>query len=189
MGRLLAVTLALPLLASGCRSTPQIKGFQYRADVKPADYFPLALGTVWSYRATIAGGPSDVLVISRVASRVGTRAMLSDDLGYNDEGDTLYRLPSGTPVLKTPIAAAASWPVTDGIAKIVSIDAVVVTPGGSYASCVVVEELMTDRRRVVSYAPGVGPVREEIYARDPAGETLISRTLLQSYNPASPEGP
>src|SRR5213080_733017 len=96
------------LLLAACKTAPPVKeAFQYRQGLRPAAYFPLAAGAVWSYRATITGGAQDLLVVSKVASMDGTRAVISPDLSYEDRGESIVRLPSGTEILRTPIDKGA----------------------------------------------------------------------------------
>lgn len=169
---------------------PSKTAFSYRADLLPAVYFPLAAGTVWSYRATNPTGEGgELLIVTKVLSRDGTTATIStapNPLSYEDRGDQIVRLPSGTPILKTPLRVDATWAIPDGTARITSVGAVVEAPAGRYPNCIVVEETTTERRLITSYAPGVGPVKVEIFSRGsssvPGGEQLVSRALLGSFS-------
>ena len=126
-----------------------------------------------------------VLLVNRVQARDGNRAIFAVDpspLAFEDLGDAIVTFPSRKPVLKVPIAKDATWPLADGTARILDVEAVVETPAGRYTSCVAVEESAPDRRIITTYAPHVGPVKVEIYARDGDRELLISRALLRSYH-------
>jgi hypothetical protein len=156
-------------------------------------YFPLAQGTAWSYDALDPGSGRTVLLVNRVQVRDANRAILAGDpdpLAYEDLGDRILVFSSRKPVLVAPIARGASWPLDGGgTATITSIDAAVETPGGRFASCVVVEEAAADRRVVTTYAPEIGPVKVEIYARGDGMELLVSRAVLRSYHKAGSETP
>ena len=183
MRRLLAVTVLL--LAACPRSTQAPPVFKWTPDVKPSVYFPLALNTAWSYNALDPSTGQNVLVVNRVQARDGNRAILAVEpspLAYEDLGDSIVTFPSRKPILKVPIAKDASWPLADGTARILDVELVVDTPAGRYLSCVAVEESAPDRRVITTYAPHVGPVKVEIYARDGERELLLSRALLRSYH-------
>ena len=183
--------LSVLLFGLGCLPPPPAKTpFTYRPDLLPAAYFPLAENTVWSYRAkTPSGEGGELLVVVKVAAKNGRVAIISTEpnpLSYEDTGDTILRLPSGTPILKTPLTASATWDIPDGTAKILAVDGVAETPAGRFPDCLVVEEITHDRRLVTSYAPGVGQVKQEIYARDASGkgapDQLETRILLGSFH-------
>src|SRR3954452_14350612 len=112
--RLLLAALAL----TACRSAPPTKpGFSWSPDVRPAAYFPLADGSAWSYEVADAATGEKILAINRGLRHEGTPAGFGQApaaLSYEDRGDELVRLPSGTPVLKAPIRKDASWPIPGG---------------------------------------------------------------------------
>jgi hypothetical protein len=180
--------LALAALA-GCAAPGgrSKETFQWRADVKPGVYFPLEAGTAWSYEVVDAATGEKLLLVNRVEAREGNRATLAngaDPLAYEDRGDALVRLPSGTVVLRAPVAAGESWDIPGGKARITSVDARVAASNQVFSACVVIEESTDERRVVTTYAPHVGPVLVEIYARGPAGERLDRRGMLRSYHRA-----
>src|SRR5437870_686598 len=181
--------LALAVAAAGCgASTGNVKpSFHYTADVKPGVYFPLAVGTAWSYDVVDDSTGEKILLVNRVDTLDGQRATLftgSDPLVYEDRGNEIVRMPSGAVVMKTPIAAGTAWDIPGGKAKILAIDAKADTMAQSYAACVSVEETTDERRVVTTYAPHVGPVKVEVYARGPAGERLDRRGILRSFHAA-----
>ena len=191
MRKILAVVV---LLLAGCPAATQAPpAFRWTPDVLPSVYFPLALNTAWSYNALDAGTGQNVLVVNRVSAREGNRAILAVEptpLSYEDLGDSIIAFPSRNAKLKSPIAKGTSWPISDGTARIVDVEAIVDAPAGRFLSCVAVEELGAERRVVTTYAPHVGPVKVEIYARDAEHEVLIQSALLRSYHDAaSSDGP
>jgi hypothetical protein len=180
---LLAVAV---LLLAACPAAIQAPpAFKWTPDVKPSVYFPLALNTAWSYNVLDPSTGQSVLLVNRVQARDGNRAIIAVEpspLAFDDLGDSIITFPSRKPVLKVPIAKGATWPLSDGIARILEVDAVVEAPAGRYASCVAVEESTAERRVITTFAPHVGPVKVEIYAREGDRELLISRALLRSYH-------
>lgn len=211
-----SLRVALPLagLASlaGCAHAPaSAASFRWTPGVKPAVYFPLAPGTAWSYDALDPSTGSKVLVVSRVQSRTGNRAVFSlppDPLEYEDTGEAIVAMPSGKAILRTPIEKGAHWPAGAGTASIRAVDGVADTAAGRFAGCVVVEEVAPDRRIVTWFAPRVGPVKLEIYARQipgqipgeiPGGnaggsasaatEILVSRAGLRSFHDGATPAP
>jgi hypothetical protein len=174
---------------AGCgAATANHRGaFQWTPDVKPGVYFPLAVGTAWSYDVTDDATGEKILLVNRVDTREGPRATLftgADPLIYEDQGDSLVRMPSGTIALKTPIQAGTTWEIPGGKAMILAINARVDAIAGSYGSCVSVEETNEERRVVTTYAPNVGPVEVKVFARGPAGERLDRRGILRSFHAA-----
>ena len=181
-------------VVSGCAPALQAPpAFKWTAEVLPSVYFPLALNTAWSYNALDTTTNQTVLVVNRVQARDGNRAIFAVEpspLAYEDLGDAIVTFPSRKPVLRTPIAKGATWALPDGTARIADVEATVEAPAGRFLSCVVVEELAADRRVVTTYAPHVGPVKVEIYARDGERELLMQSALLRSYHDAaSSDGP
>jgi hypothetical protein len=176
---------ALVCALAGCATGGAPSEFRWTPEVQPGTYFPLAQGTAWSYDVADAQSGERMLMVNRVLRREGPRAIFfeePDPLAYEDRGGEILRLPSGTAVLRAPIARGASWAIPGGTARVLSVDGEVTTPGGRYPGCVVVEEATGERRVVTSYAPAVGPVRVEIYARGPGAESLAHRALLRSYH-------
>lgn len=181
---------ACALFLCGCPGPggPAKDTFQWRADIAPAAYFPLAEGNAWSYDVADLVTGEKILLVNRVDKREGNRSEMvsgAEPLFYEYRGDAILRFPSGATVLRTPVQPESGWEIPNGRAKITAIDAVVETAGQKYASCVVVEETTDDRRVVTWFAPGVGPVKVEVYARGPAGERLERRGLMRSFHPAS----
>jgi hypothetical protein len=188
-----ALLIALAL-ASGCGPTvaETKRPVQFQADAKPSLFFPLAEGTAWSYDVTDESTGGKILLVNRVEKRDGEVATMfggPDPLSYQDKGDAIVRLPSGSVILRGPFAVGTEWAIEGGKARITSIDATVQTGAGKLAPCVAVEEVTDERRVVTRYAPEVGPVEVEVYARGPGGERLDSRGLLRSFHKAGTEFP
>lgn len=179
-------------LAAGCGPTAaEVKRpTSFQADAKPSLFFPLAEGTAWSYDVTDESTGSKILLVNRVESREGEVAHMfggPDPLSYQDKGDSIIRLPSGTVVLRGPFTVGTEWAIDGGKARITAVDAAVQTGAGKLAPCLAVEEVTDERRVVTRYAPEVGPVEVEIYARGPGGERLDSHGLLRSFHKAGTE--
>lgn len=187
---LLGLLAALSL--SACPAKTQAPtAFKWSPDVKPGAYYPLRLDNAWSYNAYDFATGESVLVVNRVQARDGNRAIFATEpspLAYEDVGDAIVTFPSRKPILKTPVAKGTSWPLEGGgTARIVEVEGAVDTPAGHYDACVSVEESAPDRRIVTTFAPGVGPVKLEIFAREGDKEIPVMRALLRSFHDASAE--
>src|SRR5262245_20410178 len=111
---LVAAAVLLAACAPSMRPPPV---FKWTPDVKPSVYFPLALNTPWGYNALDPATGQSVLVVNRVQSREGNRAIFAVDpspLAFEDLGDAIISFPSRKPVLKVPIARDATWALPDG---------------------------------------------------------------------------
>ena len=183
--------LAALLLAAGCATTSSATG-SHRLDPQapPSAYYPLAEGTAWSYDVVDANGDS-LLLINRVERRDGNKITIrsgNDTQLLEDRGTAIVRLPSGDTVLQGPFAVGTSWAVSGGTARLVEVDAVVESKLGPHRGCVVVVEESPTQRTVTSFAPGIGPVKIEVYSRE-GTEVLAFRGLLRGFRAAGAEGP
>ncbi len=168
MARNMRPLLALPLLAalSGC-ATASVSPPRAR----PADYYPLAVGSEWTWEDQSpqlpAGAPSlrTVRVLERTRDgffRDSARGELRPGACVEDRARAL---------LCGPIAVGTRWtsvlsPTSSEHFEIVSVTERVVTPAGIFEACVKVRAVTraaadTDLINETSYAPGVGPVRIE----------------------------
>ena len=162
----------------------------------PAEFFPLAIGHVWTYRDESPGLPPDrrgatrtVRILERTADgyfRDGERGELKI------EGaclvDRVRRL------LCAPIAAGNRWssvvaPGSTERYEIAAVGEAVDTPAGRCAGCVRVRAHDRAGARVdhvleMSYAPGVGPVRLETFAVVDGKAAPQVRAVLRSYRVA-----
>ena len=186
------LALACLIAAAGCGPTAgEVRQpFAFHADAKPSLYFPLAEGTAWSYDVTDEQTGDKILLVNRVEKREGDTAQMfggPDPQSYRDRGDAIVRLPSGTVILRGPLAVGTEWPIDGGKARISAIDDAVDTAAGRFEHCVAVEEKTDERRVVTRYAPDVGPVEVEIYAAGPGGERLFNKGVLRSYHKAGTE--
>lgn len=175
------ITIAL----SGCHAPAPDGAFHWRAEVRPSEYFPLGAGAAWSYDVTDPASGERILFVNHVLAVEGKRSVFArepDPIAYEDRGDRIVRLPSETVILRAPIARGSAWDVPGGGARILAVDGEVNAGGTRYTSCLLVEEATPERRVVTTYAPAVGPVAVEIYARGSGGDTLVSRALLRSFH-------
>ena len=190
--RLAFVLLTAASAAAGCHAETKSDEFVYRPDLRPSVYFPLAVGTAWSYNVTDPARADTLLLINRVISRDGNRAIFSappDPMAYVDAGDRITMEPAGKIVLQAPLTVGAQWPIKGGTATIRSVDARAETPAGTWSSCLVVEENLGPGRVVTTYAPNVGPVQVEVYGRDLQVEIPMSRAVLRGYSKAGSQAP
>ncbi len=130
-----------------------------------ADYYPMAVGTVWAYEAAMLGERQGINVeMLRTEGEYAidsTGAQLMAD-GYGVRDQKRY-------LLRNPIEVGTKWTNVVSVSsiesyEIVSVDDVCETPAGKFTNCVVVhssnrvkdgEMLLND----MSFAPKVGIVR------------------------------
>jgi hypothetical protein len=128
--------------------------------------YPMRPGSVWTYDVDTGEG-LPVLAITRVLSAADGKVEVSsgaDSLHYEQRPEGLYRSDSGSFLLRSPIAAGASWEGNQGArVEITRVDARASTPGGDFANCVEVVESggATEKRVRTVFCPDVGPVEIE----------------------------
>jgi hypothetical protein len=155
-------------------------------DLDPRDFYPMSEGNVWTYDVETGVGPP-ALGISRVVAVDGPRVSVennqSDPIVYELREEGIYRVASGTWLLKKPLEVGATWPSSAGRqAQVSSVTETVTTNAGTFEGCVKVEE--SDPRQPITtvYCPGVGPVILETGMRtDLSGETVRVRGELRAY--------
>lgn len=183
--------LLVALLAAGCATTSSsTAGAGLGPQAPPSAYYPLAEGTAWSYDVADAAGES-LLLINRVERRDGNKITIrsgNDTQLLEDRGAAIARLPSGDILLQGPFTVGTSWSVSGGTARLVEVGAVVESKLGLHRGCVVVVEESPVQRTVTSFAPGIGPVKIEVYSRE-GTEVLAFRGLLRGFRAAGAESP
>jgi len=154
---------------------------------KAERFFPLVDGMVYTYGTFNEVGEQGLLV-ARVHRSDGLRGELRFPTGaktfeiapdgvvlHGRGGETSY-------VLKLPLAVGTTWRGEHGgQSRILSVDATVTTPAGSYEGCVqTLEERLGDRptRYSTTFCPEIGVVQIEV-----ATGANFERAALKSYAP------
>lgn len=151
------------------------------------DYYPLLPTWGWAYQVerdgvevlalyAVAESGKDGAVVKNGEQRIAY-AILPDGIARREAGAV------GDYVLRSPVSLGRGWPVTDGTAKIVEVGKTVVLPSGTYAHCLVVEEVRQGPSRITrtSYCMGVGPVEIEMSVFNPmkaSFETVVRARLM-----------
>ena len=150
----------------------------------PNRLYPLKVGAVWSYNVDTGVG-LNTLAISRVLSVRGQRVEVGSGgapIAYEVSSEGIRRQDDRTWVLKAPIRSGARWQSPVGEARVLSTEATIETPAGSFTHCVRVEEQSEDRSRRVEtiYCPNVGPVYIDSHMelKVAATQTRVSARLL-----------
>lgn len=172
-------------LASGC-ATAGSPGDEAAARESHV-FYPLESGNAWSYDVD-TGDASTTLAVTRVEGRDGTEARVrtgAEVVRYEVLEDGIRTVPEGAWLFRAPLVVGSEWPAPGGRhAQVVSIDAEVTAPAGSFEGCLdVLEtggELDLEIRTV--YCPGVGPVRVESTMRSSVSERRLTVTAtLRGY--------
>ncbi len=184
--------LAVPLLAvlAGCAHSPRSGG-----STRPADYYPLAVGSEWTWEDQSpqlpAGSPAlrTVRVLERTADgyfKDSARGELRVGACIEDRVRSL---------LCGPIATGTRWssvltPTSTERYEIVAVGERVVTPAGTFGGCVRVRSITrasadTELINEISYAPGVGPVRIEVITVRKGKAVPQFRAVLRSHRQGS----
>ena len=181
--------LAVPLLAalSACAHAPRPAA----PGVRPADFYPLAVGAEWVWEDQSpqlpAGHPSlrTVRVLGRSDDgyfRDSARGELRQGVCIEDRARSL---------LCGPIQVGTRWtsvvsPTSTERYEIVAVGERVVTPAGTFEGCVRVRANTraaadTELLNEISYAPGVGPVRIEVITVGKGTAVTQFRAVLRAY--------
>lgn len=184
--------LLLLLCVSACATT---SGSATKTTDKTPDasaFYPLGLGTAWSYEVKLLGETRqvDVKLLTRrddgyVEDSMGAK-LLADAYGVRDEKRYL---------LRNPLAAGNKWTNVVSVSSVESYEILAVNqpcdaPAGHWEGCVVVES----RNRVkegttlineVTFAPGVGIVKLSTVLE--AGDRQIPQSTLSllKFTPAN----
>lgn len=196
---LLALLLTIPLAASGCRQssapeeednitspTPQQGQQQQKPQQLLAAYFPLTVGSTWSY---LGEGNEYASFTRKVVFARGRRGQLEEDNGgtviatvyeitddaiirvYHsgeayEVGDLLDRIKDSESdqvvILRTPMQVGTTWQNNDHEKRtITATDAVVETPAGKFENCIVVKIEGEDSTLHEYFKEGIGMVLRE----------------------------
>lgn len=161
------------MLLVGCASSgTQRIGRPSEADSALA-YYPLEAGWGWAYEVEREGVV--VLALYAVTLRRVDLAVVrhgEEHIEYAILPDGIARREGGRPsdyLLRSPVRAGDSWPVTGGTATVVAIREQVALPSASYRDCALVEEVRRapDRVTRTTYCRDVGPVEMEMAVSNP----------------------
>jgi hypothetical protein len=192
MARTMRPLLALPLLAAlaACATTPVAP-----PRVRPADYYPLAVGSEWTWEdqsPQLPAGPPALRTV-RVLER--TRDGFFKDSARGELRAAACVEDRARALLCGPIAVGTRWtsvlsPTSSERFEIVSITERVVTPAGTFEACVKVRAVTraaanTDLINETSYAPGVGPVRIEVITVANGKAVPQFRAVLRAWRQGS----
>lgn len=141
--------------------------------IDPARLYPLKDGNVWTYDVD-TGTDLSALGISRVVEVQGPRVTVEnngssqDAIVYELRPEGIYRVASGTWLLKRPIEVGATWPATGGReARVQSISEHVEVGAGTFDGCVSVVEAEAGEAAPVTAGPsGTGQIVETVYCPD-----------------------
>jgi hypothetical protein len=210
-GLLLLVTTVLAsfLLLTGCSNTQETvpqgnnqtpsKNTEQNpdkkaSDLKPSDFFPLALGYTWEYegegneyasfnRKVVFsnnnlhqirednGGTASASVY-KVSPAEVTRVFFQGE-AYGEENYLNSELKENLAILKTPLKVGTKWKEPNGTREIVSINETVSTPAGTYNECIKVKISSENSTMNEYFKDGIGMVKREFIS----GETKVTSSL------------
>jgi hypothetical protein len=177
----------------GCATTPE-KGHRTEDSGRSArDFYPLGLGTRWSYDVNLLGEKRSIEVTIEKLTPEGfaqdsTGALLlADAYGVRDQKRYL---------LRNPIEAGTKWTNVVSVSsvehyEIIAADQPCDAPAGAWKGCVIVESRNTVEEGKVlvnemTFAPGVGIVRLSTVL-EANGQKIPQSTLaLSRFQPALP---
>ncbi len=155
-----------------------------------ADFYPLAVGTVWTYEVKLLGEtrPIEVTMLRKnadgfVEDSTGAQ-FLADSFGVRDQKRYL---------LRNPIAAGTRWTNVVSVSSIENYEIVGAeqpcdAPAGKWEGCVVVESRNRVQEGVtlvneMTFAPGVGIVRLSTVLESNGKQIPQSTLALVKYAP------
>jgi hypothetical protein len=181
----------LVFAASGCATSHAAKSSSLTGNLA-LDYYPLLPGWGWAYDLE-SDGTKVLALYSVVERREGVAVVKNGDnrIEYLVLPDGIARREGGLPgdyLVKLPMFAGATWPVSSGQATVVEAGRAVSLPSGTYRDCAVVEEVRGQPNRVTrtTYCKGTGPVQIEMRVHSPIRldfETVARATLLSVTRP------
>jgi hypothetical protein len=182
-----ALALATAIVVGACASTgagPAPSGPP--RTFTAAELYPLDAGWKWAYDLVKDG--QTMLALYSVLDRTGDSATVQageDQLGYaiTPQGIAQKGGPvAGDFIVKNPVAVGTEWPVAGGRARITAVAQSVNVTAGRFDDCVVVEATLTDPPRVArtTFAPGVGPVINELAIKVGGEMTTVTRATLRA---------
>ncbi len=156
------------------------------------DYYPLLPNWGWAYDVESDG--RKVLALYSVVERRENVAVVKNGdnrIEYLIQPDGIARREGSQPgdyLVKLPVYAGATWPVSSGQATVAEAGREVRLPSGSYHDCAIVEEVRSQPARVTrtTYCKGTGPVQIEMRVYNPMKldfETVVRATLLSVTRP------
>lgn len=193
MRKLLPALAAAATLAASCSHAPSAPT---PAGAPVAEYFPLAVGSSWTYLDRSPALPPGARSPERTVRIVGRGPdgffRDSDRNELKVEGDCLRDRVRR--LLCAPVEPGHAWVSVTGISateryEIAAVGERVETPAGTFSGCVRVRAHLragADAENVLelTYAPRVGPVRIETFAVVEGKASLQVSALLKSYTPA-----
>jgi hypothetical protein len=159
----MVTTVALALTA--CGGAPHA-GPAASPPTSPLELYPMQAGAAWAYDVRAEGDDVPTLVVTRVLRVTGSQIEVTsgtDVVTYDRRPDGIYRLNTGTYLLKSPLTVGSQWRSSLALtASIRRVDSTIKTAAGTFRGCVeVVESGDTDKQVTTVYCPKVGPVRVE----------------------------
>lgn len=159
------VVVSLFLMLTACATSSQSTKKTAEA-VEAGAYYPLELGTVWTYEVKLLGETRQIEVST---TRKGDDGYVEDSTGARFLVDAYGVRDQKRYLLRNPIAAGTKWTNVVSVSSVESYEILAVdqscdAPAGTWERCVVVES----RNRVqegtvlvneMTFAPGVGIVR------------------------------
>ena len=156
--------------------------------VAPVDLYPLSPGNAWSYDVD-TGEPSSTLAVTRVETVHGSIATVRTGQGsvrYDIREEGIYVVSDDAWLFRAPFEEGASWPARGGrTGRLVSTEASIETPAGSFSGCLEVVETggKLDLEVRTVYCPFVGPVAVDSTMRSNVSDREISvHARLRGYD-------
>jgi hypothetical protein len=156
------------------------------------DYYPLLPRWGWAYQVE-RDGVEVLALYSVLENRDGVAVVKNGDeqIRYAILPDGIARREGsavGDYLVKSPVAAGAEWPVTDGTAKVVEVGKTITLPSGSYSDCMLVEEVRREPNRLTrtTYCRDVGPVEIEMRVwnlQKQSYDTVVRARLMSLSRP------
>ncbi len=181
-----AVFLAACVAVLGCGASKPITPDPLV--IAPVDLYPLRTGNAWSYDVD-TGEPSSTLAVTRVETVHGSIATVRTGQGsvrYDIREEGIYVVSDGAWLFRAPFEEGASWPARGGrTGRLVSTEASIETPAGSFSGCLEVVETggRLDLEVRTIYCPFVGPVAVDSTMRSNVSDREISvHARLRGYD-------
>ena len=191
--RSLVFTALLTVAATACVHTPETPE---KKIASAADYYPLAVGTSWTYEVNLLGEKRHLDIKMTRADSSGfvedsTGAQLtSDSFGVRDQKRYLLRNPVEAGTKCTNVVSVSSVEHYEIIAADQPCDA----PAGAFTGCVIVQSTnRIEEGKVLvnemTFAPGVGIVKLSTVLESNGQRTPQSALLLTKYVSAKAPAP
>lgn len=182
--------LLLGLALCGCTGVTPVS--RNSAQWQVGDYYPLKVGTQWTYEVALLG---EVRTMTVSILRQRGDGFVEDSTGAQLRADEEGIRDSKRYLLRTPLTVGSKWTHVVSVSsvetyEIVEADVICESPAGRWSGCIVVQS----RNRVeegvalvneMTFAPGIGLVRIAT-SLDSRGVTIPQSTLsLLRFAPAS----